>query len=349
MVRNRLLSLCLAALGLGAFAGLAVVARQAPPAAAPMTGAAKEFLASLDAPQKTQAQFLLSDRHREEWYFTPRQENKLPTRKGLRFDQLKPTQRALALQLLRTGLSAKGYAQATTVMGMESVLLELEKNGANARNPDWYFISIFGEPSATGAWGWRVEGHHLSVNYTLDAGRVVSAAPVLFGANPAEVREGARKGLRPLPETEDEAKSLIAALTAEQLGLARKDKQFPEIREGGAAANVGPPTGVRADQLTDGQRKQLDRLVAAYAERLPPDLAAAESKRASDAGAENIFFAFCREDDKPGKPYSYRVQGPTFVIEFLNVQPDASDNPANHIHSAWRRLPADFTLGDAAK
>ncbi len=344
MVRNRLLSLCLTVVGVGAFAGLAVVARQAPPAAAPMVGAAKEFLAALDAPQKAQAQFDFNDRHREEWYFTPRQENKQTTRKGVRFDKLKASQKTLALQLVRSGLSQKGYAQATTVMSLEGVLLELEKNGANTRNPEWYFVSIFGEPSATGAWGWRVEGHHLSVNYTLDKGRVVAAAPVLFGANPAEVREGARKGLRTLPEIEDEAKSLIASLTAEQLKVARKDKQFSEIREGFAAANVGPPSGVRAGQLTEGQRKQLDRLVAAYAERLPPDLAATELKRAADAGVENIFFAFCREDDKPGKPYSYRVQGPTFVVEFLNVQADGSNNPANHIHSAWRRLPADFTL-----
>jgi hypothetical protein len=77
---------------------------------------------------------------------------------------------------------------------------------------------------------------------------------------------------------------------------------------------------------------------------MPPDVAKAELAEAKDAGIDKVYFAFHRDDDKPGKPYTYRVQGPTFVIEFLNIQDDSAKNPANHIHSSWRKIKGDFGL-----
>ncbi len=77
---------------------------------------------------------------------------------------------------------------------------------------------------------------------------------------------------------------------------------------------------------------------------MPPEVAKAELGAVKEAGIEKVHFAFHRDDDKPGKPYTYRVQGPTFVIEFLNVQEDSAKNPANHIHSSWRNIKGDFGL-----
>jgi hypothetical protein len=234
-------------------------------------------------------------------------------------------------------------------MSLEALLAELEgPKGANVRDPNWYFVSVFGDPTQTGPWAWRFEGHHLSVNVTLDKGRVTTASPIVFGANPAEVKAGARKGLRTLPEIVDLAKELIASLNDEQKALARQSKPFPEIREGKPDAGVGPPVGIPAAKLSATQKTLLMKLVEAYANRLPPDLAAAEFNRATAAGVDQITFGYNIEDDKPGQPYTYRVQGPTFVVEFLNEQADSARNPANHIHSGWRRLPTDFVVGSGS-
>src|SRR4029450_668509 len=107
-------------------------------------------------------------------------------RKGGRLEEMSAEQKKAAMALLESGLSAKGYEQATTIVGLEALLLELEgPKGAMVRTTGWYFVSVFGEPSNTGKWGWRFEGHHLSVNYTLDKGEVVVGAPMLFRCHTA--------------------------------------------------------------------------------------------------------------------------------------------------------------------
>jgi ATP-dependent Clp protease ATP-binding subunit ClpA len=327
--------------------GALMVGQATKPSAVKMADAAAKFLATLSADEKKAATFALDDPHRSAWFFTPQQDReKNPTRKGLRLEKMTDKQKEAVADLLRAGLSAKGHKQAEAIMANEGLLAELEgKGGAMVRNTGWYFVSVFGEPSATGKWGWRVEGHHLSVNYTIDKGEVVSATPLLFASNPAEVKAGAKKGQRMLAETEDAAKELIASLTDDQKQAAKQAKQFPEIKEGQPKAGVGDPVGIPASKLTADQNKTLTKLVEAYADRLPGDVAAGELKRVQDAGPGKVYFAYCVEEDKPGKPYTYRIHGPTFVVEFLNVQGDSAKNPANHIHSGWRTLPQDFGLG----
>ena len=309
-----------------------------------MTAAAAKYVGLLDDDQKAKGLFAFDDKERTDWNFVPLQKDKKPLRKGLRMDEMTDAEKAAAKELLKTGASDDGYAKATTIMSLENILRDLEKNGANVRNPEWYFVSVFGKPDGAGKWGWRVEGHHLSLNFTLEGCKVVSATPNFFGANPAEVKEGDRKGLRTLPEAEDYALELFAALDDDGRKLAFQPKQFPEIEQAKSAPNVGAPVGLAGSKMNEKQRGLLMRLVQAYANRLPPDIAATQMARVRDAGVDAIHFAFCREDDKPGKPYTYRVQGPTFVIEFLNVQEDSAKNPANHIHSCWRNLPGDFAL-----
>lgn len=331
-------------LAVAIMAGLTLVAQQDQPTAAKMADSASQFLASLTPEQKAKAQFGFDSPERVNWNFVPLQDkDRNPTRKGVRFEELNDAQKKKALALLRTSLSEQGYEQATTIVSLESILADLEKSGAMVRNPNWYFVSIFGDPSNTGKWGWRFEGHHLSVNFTLDKGVVVSPTPLTFGANPAEIKSGPNKGKRTLPGIEDKAKELIQSLTDEQKAVARQAKQFDEIAQA-PKAKVGPPVGLPASKLTDAQKATLWKLIEEYAHRLPADLAAAELKRVQDAGYDKVFFGYCIEEDKPGKPYTYRIQGPTFLVEFLNVQGDSARNPANHIHSAWRHLPADFAL-----
>ncbi len=221
---------------------------------------------------------------------------------------------------------------------MNNILLDLEKGTGPTRNAQWYFFSIFGSPAKDTKWGWRVEGHHLSLNFTVDHGQMVSATPFFFGANPATVKGGPRNGLRTLPEAEDTAQELFASFDAEQKKVAFQAKQFPEIEQARSAPNVGPPVGLPAARLTDKQKGLLQQLIDGYAGRMPPDIAAVELNAIKEAGLDKVTFAFARDDDKPGKPYTYRVQGPTFVIEFLNIQEDAGEEPGQP-HS--QQLPQD--------
>ena len=336
------------ALTLAGVVGVALVGRTAPDTTGgKMKAAADALLTALTPELKTKASFDFADKHRTAWYFTPQQnKEKTFTRKGARLEEMTAEQKKAALALLRTGVSAKGYEQATTIIGLENLLLELEgPKGAMTRNSGWYFVSVFGDPSNTGKWGWRFEGHHLSVNYTLDKGEVVVGAPMLFASNPAEVKDGSKKGLRPLPEIEDHVRALIKALDADQTKVAKQAKEFGEIKEGQASAGVGDPVGITADKLTAEQKAALLKLLQAYADRMPEELAAFEMKRAKATPDAKLFFAFSGTAT-PGEPYTYRVQGPEFVVEFLNVQKDAAGNAANHIHSAWRRLPIDFGLSE---
>src|SRR5829696_4284715 len=315
------------AVGLGCLTGLAtvaLVAREERPAGDQMADAAEQFLDSLTPELRQKAEFGFDDAHRTGWFFTPQQDReKKPTRKGLRFEELNKDQREKALALLKTGTSTKGYEQATTIMSLEETLRDVEKKGAMVRNPDWYFISVFGKPSKTGKWGWRFEGHHLSVNFTLDRGQVESPTPFLFGANPATVKAGPRAGLRTLPGVEDRAKELIGSLDADQKRLAYRDKPFPEIAENTPAARIGDPVGVPGGNLAEKQREMLVKLMQAYTNRMPNAVGAAELKAAKDAGIEKVYFGYSGSVE-PGKGYTYQVQGPTFVAQFLNMQTDGS-------------------------
>jgi hypothetical protein len=341
MTVRRLLLAVLAAAGL---AGAAVVSREVEPAGAKMTSAADKLVASLDAGQKGKALFDFDEKERTNWHFVPLQRQKKPLRKGLPLGEMTAGQQEAALELVKAGTSPGGFGKATTIMSLEAILRELERNGPNVRDPGWYFFSVFGTPSRAGKWGWRVEGHHLSLNFTVDRGRVTGATPFFFGANPAEVRAGPRKGLRTLPEAEDPALELFAALDDEQRKVARQAGQFPEVEEAKPAPRVDTPVGLPAGRMTGAQRAILQRLLEGYAARMPREVGLAELAKVREAGLEKVHFAFAREDDKPGRPYTYRVHGPTCLIEFLKVQSDSANNPANHIHSVWRTLPSDFGL-----
>jgi hypothetical protein len=346
---KRLRTLAIAAVAVG-FCSFALVGRPADGSAAKMAEAAKSFLGTLDADQKTKASYAFDDKKRLAWFFTPQQDKERKfTRIGVRFEEMSPEQKTAALALLKTGTSKSGYEQAVTIMSLEGILKDLEGDkGAMVRNTGWYFVSVFGEPSNTGSWGWRFEGHHMSLNYTMDKGEVVTATPMMFGANPAEVKAGDRKGLRTLPAVEDHARTLIKSLNEEQMKVAKQpagegyEKKW-EIKENNPRADVGEPVGITAAKLTDEQRGTLMKLLQAYAERMPEDLAATEIKRAKETDPAKMFFAYTGSP-VPGEPYTYRVYAPEFVVEFLNIQADGAKNPANHIHSAWRRIPADFGL-----
>jgi hypothetical protein len=342
---KQLLSVGLLAAGLAAAVGFS---KEGDSAGVRMTDAADKLVNSFNDEQKGKALFAFDSKERTNWWFVPLQKDKKPLRKGLRFADMSGEQKEMAKALLRAGTSGSGFLKATTIMSLEAVLAQLEKNGENVRNPGWYFVSIFGMPSKAGKWGWRVEGHHLSLNFVVERGKIVASTPAFFGANPStiknEVEKGPKLGQRTLPEAEDLAKSLFASLSDEQKKTARQARLMPEIEQGKAAAHPGEPKGLAAAKMNEKQRTLLLKLVESYAQRMPPEVAEGELAEVKSNGVEKIYFAFAQDAEKPGKPYTYHVQGPTFLIEFLNVQADSANNPANHIHSCWRDLKGDFGI-----
>ncbi len=296
-----------------------------------MTDAAKHFLASLPADQKARATFSFSDEERFNWHFIPR------VRKGLAFREMAPGPRQLAHALLAAGLSQQGVIKADTVMSLDQVLKEIEVNPVNERDPEKYYFSIFGEPSETGTWAYRVEGHHLALNFTIVNGHVAST-PSFFGANPAEVRGTSRDGLRTLAREEDLGRALVKSLTDPQRTIAIVDKEaYKDIitMASRKAAIEGKPSGLPFAKLTPKQRELLENLVAEYANDFPPTIADArmEQFKKSESG---LYFAWAGGLEK-GDPHYYRIQTPSFLIEY-----DDTQNNANHIHSVWRDYEGDF-------
>jgi hypothetical protein len=342
----KLLRLLLTLAVLAVLGGVAYVGQATETAGSKMAGAAEKFLDSLTADQKGKAALAFDDKERFAWHFVPLQDSaRKPTRKGLPLEEMNKEQKEAARELLRAGTSSDGYTTATTIMSLESILADLEKGGTLVRNPGWYFFTVFGTPSKTDKWGWRVEGHHLSLNFTLDRGKVVSATPAFFGANPATWIAGPKKGEKVLPAAEDLAKELFRSLDDEQKKVALQKEQFAEIQGRTKAPEVGEPKGLPAAKMAEKQRDLLVKLLQAYADRMPGDVAQREMEQVKAGGIDKVHFAYAGSLE-PGQPHTYRIQGPSFVVEFLNVQADSARNPANHIHSAWRSLKGDFGLAE---
>lgn len=301
-------------------------------AARAMAAAADAFLQSLTEEQRSKATFAFDDDRRLEFRYTPR------ARAGLALKDMTGGQRTLAHALLKTGLSVRGYTAATQIIELENVLREIERpSNTLIRNPELYYVAIFGEPGK-GAWGWKFEGHHVSTNFTIVGDRPVVFAPVFLGANPAIVRDGPRKGLRPLRDEEEVARELMASFTDEQRKRVIFDVTAPREMITGESRASSPlePGGLPMSAMTPAQRRILERLLDVYLGRMAPELARTRLDALQQAGMPRITFGWAGGLDVGG-PHYYRLQGPTFLVEYDNTQ-----NGANHIHSVWRDFGNDF-------
>ena len=300
----------------------------------PMADAAKALIATLNSDELDQATLPFDDDERSSWHFTP------SPHRGFTWEKMNSTQREAMLNLLMTGLSEQGLEKTREIMALEGVLHVLEERpeGDRYRHPELYYLMLFGEPGPN-PWGWRFEGHHVSLNYT-SVGDKLSVTPAFMGANPAEVPKGPEKGKRVLAAEEDMARALLKTFTAEQLKTVMiADKAPDEIVTGmDRKAMMGEQEGLPYKEMNKQQQQQLKDLVQLYLNNMERSIAKEQQGQIEADGWENIYFAWAGEMERgPGKAHYYRIHGPSLLIEYDNIQ-----NNANHIHAVWRDSKNDF-------
>src|SRR5215813_11660143 len=300
---------------------------------AAMAAAAVAWLNALPSDARRRAVFGMPDKERENWHYVPRR------REGVPFKEMPASARASAHELMKASLSGMGYGKAVGVMRLEEVLRRLETFGLS-RDPDNYAFTLFGAPGSSSPWGWRLEGHHLSLNFTLVPGKPVAMTPAFFGANPAQVPSGPQRGLRALAAEQDLGRALIQSLSDAQKSRAViATHSLGDIVSGpGRAESLAAPAGLPVADMTGDQRTQAIRLVEEYARNMRGELAEQELARMRQADPVLIHFAWAGPI-VPGEAHYYRLHGPTLLIEY-----DNSQNNANHIHSVWHDPRRDFGL-----
>lgn len=296
-----------------------------------MEEAAAALLESLNGSRRARAQLPFTDSVRLEWAYIP------TVREGLLLADMTAEQRLRTHALLRSALSGAGYLKVTAIMQLEEVLRAIETSGF-ARSVEGYVVAIYGDPSSDEPWGWRFEGHHVSLNFTSVSPEGLSATPLFLGSNPAEVRAGSWTGLRVLAEEEDLARALLGRLSPAQRERAIFSDEAPGdiVTRNDPIAREVSREGLPASEMTSEQRLMLVALLELYAGTLENEIAQTRLAAIRSAGLDDLYFGWAGGVGR-GEPHYYRIHGPTVLIEYDNVQ-----NGANHIHAVWRDLQNDF-------
>lgn len=326
-----------AALALACAVSVSVSAQKSQPASG-MLSAAREFLGTLSSEQKAKATFPFNSDERLNWHFIPRE------RKGLPLKQMSGPQRQAALALLRSSMSEEGYNKTNTIRELERILKEVEQGRGPVRDHEMYFFSVFGEPSDSGTWGWRYEGHHCAQNWTVVKGKAVASSPQFFGTNPAEVRvdvQGAPpRGTKVLGDEENLARKLVLSLSDAEKKVAILSPTAPSDIITGAQrqAAIQDDKGIAYGDLSKDKQRMLMAVIQEYTNAQAKPLAQERLAKLRKAGLKNVKFAWMGSTE-PNQGHYYRVQGPTFLIEYDNTQ-----NNANHVHAVWRDFKGDFGM-----
>ncbi len=302
---------------------------------AAMVDASRRWLASLDNEQRGKATYHYLDGERIFWYYPPLNRHGLPLR------DMTEQQRNLAMDLMATGLTEETNRQARLIIEHENVLGPLEAEWGQitfVRDPELYYWTVFGDPGRAEPWGWRVEGHHLSVHYSVWGDQVLAVTPFFLGANPAEVRKGSKEGLRILGRREDLAIELIGTLDAGQRSKAVIHDKAPWdiLGYNSSKQAIHNDEGLAARDMNGTQQEILMTLIAEYVNGAPAPVAEQRLATIRESGLDNFRLVWAGGLDR-GRDHYYRIHGGQFIVEFDNIQ-----NEANHIHSVWREVENDF-------
>ena len=295
---------------------------------------ANDFLNLLDDAQKSKATYTYEDDERFNWHFVPRERNGIP------FKEMNDKQRQAALGLLKACLSDQGFQKANNIMSLENILREVESRPADDtyRDPLNYSITVFGTPDPGSIWGWRLEGHHISVNFSSTNNEIVSSTPTFWGSNPAIVRSGRYTGRQILKQETDLGFTLVNSLNMNQQKIAVIAAKAPNdiFTSNLRRAELQEPKGLSYGEMNDQQKKLLMQLLNVYVKNYQLGFSKRLMQKVEKAGIENLSFAWAGSL-QPGAGHYYRIQGPMLLIEYDNTQ-----NNANHVHSVVRDLTNDF-------
>lgn len=302
--------------------------------------AAKAFMESLDATQKAKALFPFDAPNRTQWSNLPMEQ---VTREGLWMNDITDPQKMHVHSLLRSVLSENGYMKVMFIMQYdEDIKTRMTAANSPIKNRyghEKYWVSIFGEPAEGKVWGWKFEGHHISLNLTYSP-KGITCSPMFTGINPAITGSGPFAG-RYIMETENETgKNLFNSLTAKQKENATVGP-LPSTADPVAQTGTEPffkeAKGVLFTEMTNDQQNMVFELMKAWVENLKPELA----NQKMEAMLRNIFdvrFAWMGTNDT-SKLHYYRIYAPNFSFELNN-----RDGAMQHLHSLWRFLDEDFKV-----
>lgn len=301
-----------------------------------MAAAASKFLQTLTAEQKTKAQFQFDDPERYHWDYIPME------RKGIVLKELNATQRQAAMSLMQTALSDKGFEKTRSIMELETILKAIENLPPenHRRDPEKYYFSIFGNPATDPVWGWRLEGHHVSFNFSSDTKKIVSGTPGFLGSNPAVVLEGPQKGKEILKDEAALGFELLHSMNDSQKQKTIINVKAPNdiVTDSSRKVMLTKAEGILYSELQPAQQKTLMQLLGVYIHRYKDSYAADLMHEVDSAGINNLRFAWAgMQQPGVGNPHYYRIHGPTILIEYDNTQ-----NNANHAHTVVRDLQHDF-------
>lgn len=299
-----------------------------------MLDAAHAVLSSLSPALKDSAMYPFDTPIRHKWHFTAG-----ITRYGALWEKMDEPQREAVARLLKTALNETGYNKAREIMKLEAILRVLEgrPEGDTYRHPEKYYLAFFGQPTADAPWGWRFEGHHVSLSFTvLQEG--LGMTPLFMGSNPAQVPSGPEQGKRVLKAEEDKARTLLGSLDPAQLERAIILPEAPQEIITGVKRTVDLASfeGIPASALKEDQQAHLRGLVEVYLGNLQPELAAMKRALILEENFDRLHFAWAGSQER-GEAHYYRLHGPRVVIEYDNIQ-----NNANHIHTVFRDPENDF-------
>lgn len=300
-----------------------------------MADAAMALLVTLKPDQLSKATFTFDSYERYDWHYVPKVRNGLPLR------DMDSPQRKAATYLVYCSLKSDAASKVELIMRHEAILESIERARGVAgfvRDPELYFFSFFGKPLGRTQWGWRLEGHHVSLNFTVVDGQIKSSTPAFLGANPAQISHGKWKGLRILHEEEDLARGLFLSLETQKRHRAVIYPVAPAdlITRASRSVEINEPVGLSALSMSDHQRERLMLVVKSYLQRTTPEVGRDTLRRIEREGVSNIFFAWAGSES-PNQKHYYRLHGPSLFIEYDNTQDEA-----NHIHSVWRDARNDF-------
>lgn len=294
---------------------------------------ANAFVNSLNEVQKQKAVFPFDKMNRYDWHYLPAS---MASRSGIAVKDLNKTQKLILDSLMQAYLSEEGYQRTKDIMGLEYFLKETEPSNSS-RIPENYFVTVYGVPGKDRMWGWKFTGHHVSLNYTV-VDNQLAFAPFFFGAFPAVVGDGSKKGKQIIKDEEDLGFLLVNSFSEEQKSKAIFQlKAFADIVTTNAV-KVNPlnPVGIYGRDMTHAQKTVLNKLIVAYLLSMPKAIAKIRMEKITSEDLNLVSFGWAGET-KTGKPHYFRVQGKSFLIEFDNTQ-----NSANHIHTVWRDFNGDF-------